>query len=102
MDEKNISRIKKYLTEISSICEINDAYIFGSSVHRTDIEKSDIDLAIISEIFNEHNYIDYLSRFLIISAKNRLNIEPHLYNSEDLNESFVKQEIISKGIKIAH
>lgn len=102
MDEKNILRIKKYLTDISRICKIDDAYIFGSSVYNEEIEKSDIDLAIISEIFNEKNHIDYLSRFLIISAENHLNIEPHLFSPEDLDENFVKQEIISKGIRIAH
>jgi len=50
---------------------------------------------------DEKNHIDYLSRFLIISAENRLNIEPHLFSPEDLDENFVKQEIISKGIRIA-
>jgi len=97
----NIERIKKYLTEISKICKINEAYIFGSFVHTKNIEKSDIDLALISDIFNEENFIDYLSQFLIISANNNLNVEPHLFNSEDLDEDFVQKEVISKGIRIS-
>jgi predicted nucleotidyltransferase len=101
MARTNIERIKKYLTEISKICKINEAYIFGSFVHTNDIEKSDIDLALISDIFNEENFIDYLSQFLIISASNNLNVEPHLFNSEDLDEDFVQKEVISKGIRIS-
>lgn len=101
MARTNIERIKKYLTEISKICKINEAYIFGSFVHTNDIEKSDIDLALISDMFNEENFIDYLSQFLIISAGNNLNVEPHLFNSEDLDGDFVQQEVISKGIRIS-
>ncbi len=101
MARTNIERIKKYLTEISKICKINEAYIFGSFVHTNDIEKSDIDLALISDMFNEENFIDYLSQFLIISASNNLNVEPHLFNSEDLDGDFVQQEVISKGIRIS-
>jgi predicted nucleotidyltransferase len=101
MARTNIERIKKYLTEISKICKINEAYIFGSFVHTNDIEKSDIDLALISDIFNEENFIDYLSQFLIISASNNLNVEPHLFNSKDLDGDFVQKEVISKGIRIS-
>ncbi len=101
MAEPNIDRIKRYVTEISKICKIDEAYIFGSFVRTNDIEKSDIDLALISDTFNEKNFIDYLSQFLIISAGSRLNIEPHLFNSEDLEEDFVQQEVISKGIRIS-
>lgn len=101
MAERNIEKIKRYLTDISKICKIDDAYIFGSFVHTDDIEKSDIDLAIISDAFNEENFIDYLSRFLIISAGNHLNIEPHLFNPKDLEEDFVRREVIAKGIRIS-
>lgn len=96
----NIEKIKKYLTDITKICPIDEAYIFGSYVHGNDIEKSDIDLALISDIFNEENFIDYLSRFLIISADSNLNIEPHLFNTNDLEEEFVQKEVILKGIKL--
>jgi predicted nucleotidyltransferase len=101
MVEDNIEKIKKYLTDISKICKIDEAYIFGSFIHTNDIEKSDIDLAIISDTFNEENFIDYLSQFLIISANSNLNIEPHLFNPEELEEDFVRREVISKGVRIS-
>lgn len=100
MDRENINKINDYLREISKICEINEAYIFGSSVDSRDIDNCDIDLAIISGIFNEDNFIDYLSRFLIVSADKHLNIEPHLFNPEDLAEDFVQREVLSKGIRM--
>lgn len=101
MDKKNISRIEEYLREISKICEINEAYVFGSSVDSQDIDNCDIDLAIISGIFNEDNFIDYLSRFLLVSADKHLNIEPHLFNPDDLEEDFFQREVLSKGIRMA-
>ncbi len=101
MDKKEIGRIKEYIDAISSWCDIDEAYIFGSSVHGKSIEETDIDLAIFSKIFNEDNYIEYLSRFLILSAENNLNVEPHLFNPEDLEEDFVRHEVIARGIKIS-
>ena len=97
----NIEKIKEYVAEISGICEIDQAYIFGSFVQTNDIEHSDIDLALISQKFNEENFIDYLSRFLIISADSNLNIEPHLFNPRELEDDFLQQEVLGKGIKIS-
>ncbi|MGE5340285.1 MAG: nucleotidyltransferase domain-containing protein [Candidatus Omnitrophota bacterium] len=97
---ENIEKIKQYVGEISKICKIDRAYVFGSFAKTGDIEKSDIDLALISDIFNEENFIQYLSRFLIISATNNLNIEPHLFSSKDLEDDFVRNEVIFKGIDI--
>lgn len=96
----NIERIKEYLTEISKICKIDVAYLFGSFVHTDDMEKSDIDLALFSDMINEKNFIKYLSEFLIISARCNLNIEPHIFNSREIEENFVQQEIIQKGIRL--
>ncbi|MCK4760865.1 MAG: nucleotidyltransferase domain-containing protein [Candidatus Aminicenantes bacterium] len=97
----NIEKIKEYIAEISKICEIEQAYIFGSFVKTNDVEHSDIDLALISYKFNEENFIDYLSRFLIISAGSSLNIEPHLFNTRELDDDFLQQEVLCKGIKIS-
>ena len=99
-DKKTLGKLKQYINAISRVCQIKAVYLFGSSVHNDNIETSDIDLAIISDAFGESNFIEYLSKFLLISAEHRLNIEPHLFRPEDLDEDFVSKEIVSRGIKL--
>lgn len=44
-----IKKVKKYIADISSICPIDKAVLFGSYAKGTQVKDSDIDIAVFRE-----------------------------------------------------
>ncbi len=100
MDEKIRDKLDRYIIEVSKVCKVEDVYLFGSSASGDGFENSDLDLAIVSEVFNEDNHIDYMTRFLLLSSGFGLNVEPHLFNKLESTDDFFEKEVVSKGIRL--
>lgn len=78
---------------------INSAYIYGSYASDTFNDFSDIDLAIVSEMFEGNILVD-VDKFVGLSRQidNRISVLP--LNNDSLDSYFVQKEIIQKGYKI--
>ena len=76
VDKKIIDIVKKYLNILSQEgIEISKAYIYGSQVHGTATEESDIDLMLVSPIFDE-NTDKYAPVLWLSTRKASYKIEP--------------------------
>lgn len=95
-----IEIINRFLGLINSEFPLSGVYLFGSYVNGTAREYSDIDLAIVSDVFEGSRFFDKkkLNKYLL---KSSVDLEIHPYRTEDFTEDdpFVK-EIIKTGIKI--
>jgi predicted nucleotidyltransferase len=80
---------------------VETAYLFGSWAQGRGTEWSDIDLAIVSSVFEGVTFYDRRKLDKAVIAVDT-GIEPHPYRPEDFNESndFVR-EILRTGIRIA-
>jgi len=93
--------IDKYLASLKeNNIPIKQAILFGSYARGTYHEWSDIDLALVSDIF-EGNRIDDRSKIRRITLRVSSDIEVLPYRPEDFNSAdpFVK-EIIETGVRI--
>jgi len=78
---------------------IKEAYLFGSYAHGTQNERSDIDIAIISEKFEGNRFLDKEKiRGLYRQIDLRISTLP--LNKEGLSDFFIRDEVIQKGIKL--
>jgi len=76
VDKKIIDIVKKYLNILSQEgIVISKAYIYGSQVHGTATEESDIDLMLVSPIFDE-NTDKYAPVLWLSTRKASYKIEP--------------------------
>jgi predicted nucleotidyltransferase len=78
---------------------VSAAYIYGSYARNTASELSDIDIAVVSEMFEGNILID-LDKFIGLSRKvdSRISVLP--LNEESLDSYFVQKEVIQKGYKV--
>ena len=91
--------VKKYLSSLPPELDVKRAYLFGSYKKGTQLEESDIDIAVVLghmddffelqvELFRRHRKID-------------LRIEPHPFDADDFSEhNPVAVEIMKSGIEI--
>ncbi len=96
-----LKSINKYVEEIKKHYNIVAIILFGSYAKGTEHEDSDIDIAIVSEDFDDiyDSMADLMGMTWDIDAR----IEPHPIKKKDFDEEsnyFVK-EIIDTGIKVA-
>ena len=104
VDSKVINIVKKYLSILSHEgILISKAFIYGSQVHGTASEESDIDLMLISPLFDE-NTDKYAPVLWLSTRKASYKIEPiavgeKRFNTDDKSPliEIVRQE----GIEIA-
>lgn len=80
---------------------VDAAYLFGSWAQGRATEWSDVDLAIVSPIFEGTIFYDRRKLYAAILEVDS-TIEPHPYRPEDFDDSdpFVR-EILQTGIRIA-
>ncbi len=78
---------------------VSAAYIYGSYANQTASELSDIDMAIVSDMF-DGNILTDIDKFIGLTRKvdNRISVLP--LNQESLNSYFVRKEVIQKGYQI--
>ena len=94
--------INNYVLELSKEININKVILFGSYAKGTNDENSDIDIAIVTDDF-ENDVIDEELNLMRLRRKIDTRIEPHLIRIDDyrkVSTPFI-QEVIDTGIKVA-
>jgi len=72
-----INKVKEYLRELSSKgIYISKAFIYGSQIHGTATEESDIDLMLISPLFDIKNTDKYAPAIWLSASRVSYRIEP--------------------------
>lgn len=99
---KNIvDSINKFTEEIKKQYNITAIILFGSYAKGTENENSDIDIAIVSDDFDD--IYDCMANLMGMTWNIDARIEPHQIKTEDyinISTPFVK-EIIDTGIQVA-
>lgn len=94
--------VKKYVEKICENYKIEAIILFGSYAKGTNNENSDIDIAIITDDF-ENDIFDEELKLMKLRRNIDTRIEPHLIRIKDYRNAetpFVK-EVIDTGIKVA-
>ena len=108
MAEKEITnglimeKVKEYVEKICENYKVYAIILFGSYAKGTEHEDSDIDIAIITDDF-ENDIIDEELKLMKLRRKIDTRIEPHIIKIEDYKNAetpFIK-EVIDTGIKVA-
>lgn len=106
MVEKSINQdiidsVNKFIEEIKKKYNITAIILFGSYAKGTETEDSDIDIAVISDDFDD--IYDCMAVLMGMTWDIDARIEPHPITAEDYEKvanPFVK-EVIDTGIKVA-
>ena len=101
IDSRIMQSIKKYIEKISQYYKIEAIILFGSYAKGTEDEDSDIDIAIISNDFND--IIEDGAKLIGLTWKIDTRIEPHPITTEDyknVSNPFIR-EVVDTGIKVA-
>jgi predicted nucleotidyltransferase len=104
MDKKQvINYLHKLLIQLElQGVKINKAFLYGSYAYGNPNEESDIDVALISEMF-EGNYDELAGNIWVTSKKVNIHIEPYLLSNNKFNTdniSPILNIIKTKGITI--
>lgn len=94
--------VQKYVDKICENYKIEAIILFGSYAKGTNNENSDIDIAIITDDF-ENDIFDEELNLMKLRRKIDTRIEPHLIRIKDYKNAetpFIK-EVIDTGIKVA-
>ena len=101
IDSRIMESIKKYIEKISQYYKIEAIILFGSYAKGTENEYSDIDIAVISDDFDD--IYDCMAVLMGMTWDIDARIEPHPITTEDyekVSNPFVK-EVVDTGIKVA-
>ena len=96
-----LNSINKFIEEIKKHYNITAIILFGSYAKGTENEDSDIDIAIISNDFND--IIEDGAKLIGLTWKIDTRIEPHPIKTEDyqkVSNPFIR-EVVDTGIKVA-
>lgn len=101
IDSNILNSINKYIEEIKKHYNINSVILFGSYAIGKEREDSDIDIAIVSEDFDD--LIDIMAELMGLTWDIDARIEPHPIRKKDYDEvsDYFIKEVIDKGIKVA-
>ena len=106
MVEKSINSgimesIQKYIEKISQYYKIEAIILFGSYAKGTENEDSDIDIAVISDDFDD--IYDSMAHLMGMTWEIDARIEPHPIKKKDFDEvsDYFIKEVIDTGIKVA-
>ena len=94
--------VQKYVQKVCENYKIEAIILFGSYAKGTQHEDSDIDIAVVTDDF-DNDILDEQLNLKKLRWEIDLRIEPHLIRIEDYKEistPFI-QEIIDTGIKVA-
>lgn len=101
VDRKLIEEIARRYTEVvMNEIKISQAYLYGSYVKGNNNEDSDIDIAIVGDVFTGDK-VDDMLRLMKLRRKVDNRIEPHPFKSDefDISNPFIN-EIVTTGIRI--
>lgn len=96
-----LDTIYKFIDEIKKYYNITDIILFGSYAKGTANEDSDIDIAVISDDFED--IYDCMAILMGMTWDIDARIEPHPIKKKDFDEvsDYFIQEVIDTGIKVA-
>ena len=94
--------VQKYVDKVCENYKIEAIILFGSYAKGTQHKDSDIDIAIVTDDF-QNDIIDEELKLMRLRRKIDKRIEPHLINIDDYRKASTPfiQEIIKTGIKVA-
>ena len=101
INKEILNSINEFIKEIKKHYNITEIILFGSYAKGTENEDSDIDIAIISDDFED--IYECMANLMGMTWDIDARIEPHPIKKKDFdNESdyFIK-EVINTGIKVA-
>ena len=106
MVERTISKdildtINKFIEEIKKHYNVIAIFLFGSYAKGTENEDSDIDIAVISDDFED--IYDCMAHLMGMTWDIDARIEPHPIKKKDFEEvsDYFVKEVIDTGIKVA-
>ncbi len=106
MVEKTINKdvlniINKFISEIKKQYNVTTIILFGSYAKGTENENSDIDIAIISDDFDD--IYECMANLMGMTWDIDARIEPHPIKKKDFDEvsDYFIKEVIDTGIKVA-
>lgn len=96
-----LDSINKYIEEIRKHYNITEIILFGSYAKGTENENSDIDIAVVSDDFED--IYDCMALLMGMTWDIDARIEPHPIKKKDFEEvsDYFIQEVIDTGIKVA-
>ena len=101
INKEILNSINEFIKEIKKYYNITAIILFGSYAKGTENEDSDIDIAIISDDFED--IYECMANLMGMTWDIDARIEPHPIKKKDFEEEsdyFIK-EIINTGIKVA-
>ena len=100
MDKEQAVRIAKtYAQQVRSIIDPSDIILYGSFVNGTADADSDIDIAIVFEVFNG-DYWGTIQRLYEMTISIDTRIEPILLDDSNDSSGFVKM-VRREGLKVS-
>lgn len=106
MVEKTINKdilnsINEFIEEIKKYYNVTAIILFGSYAKGTENENSDIDIAVISDDFDD--IYDCMAKLMGMTWDIDARIEPHPIKKKDFEEvsDYFIKEVIDTGIKVA-
>ncbi len=96
-----IDSVNKFIKEIKKKYDVTAIILFGSYAKGTENEDSDIDIAVISDDFED--IYDCMAVLMGMTWDIDARIEPHPIRKKDFDEvaDYFIKEIIDTGIKVA-
>ena len=101
INKEILNSINKFIKEIKKHYNITTIILFGSYAKGTENEDSDIDIAVISDDFED--IYESMANLMGMTWDIDARIEPHPIKKKDFDEEsdyFIK-EVINTGIKVA-
>ena len=101
-NRKIMKIIQDYIEKVCENYKIEAIILFGSYAKGTEHKDSDIDIAIITDDF-ENDIIDEELKLMKLRREIDTRIEPHIIRIEDYKKAATPfiQEVIDTGIKVA-
>lgn len=96
-----LNSINEYIKEIKKHYNVTAVILFGSYAKGTENENSDIDIAVISDDFDD--IYDAMAVLMGMTWDTDARIEPHPIKKKDYDEvsNYFVKEVINTGIKVA-
>lgn len=96
-----LDTVNKFIEEIKKHYNITTIILFGSYAKGTENEDSDIDIAVVSDDFDD--IYDCMAHLMGLTWNIDARIEPHPIKKKDFEEvsDYFIREVIDTGIKVA-
>ncbi len=96
-----VESVNKFVEEIKKQYNVTEIILFGSYAKGTENEDSDIDIAVISDEFDD--IYDCMAILMGMTWDIDARIEPHPIKKKDFDEvsDYFIKEVIDTGIKVA-